>query len=117
MVELFGGAKADIEKVNKLTTTNDVVKLISTDEKIFFVNMDVARQSKKLAQTINDPTNPRNQLLTINLQLDSKTLETVIRYLHFRIINAGLEKKDRVEFNLEPMEALEVLNAAIYLQC
>ena len=51
------------------------------------------------------------------LDLPATTLETVIKYLHYRIINARLEKEDRAKFDLAPEEALNILNAAIYLQC
>ena len=57
------------------------------------------------------------QLKAVALDLPSSTLETVIKYLHYRIINAGLQVEQRAEFSLEPDEALDVLNAAIYLQC
>ena len=36
------------EVVNALTTTMNVVKLVSSDEKAFFLNYDVAIQSKHL---------------------------------------------------------------------
>ena len=35
--------------VNALTSTSDIVKLISSDDKMFFMNKDVALQSKHLA--------------------------------------------------------------------
>ena len=62
-------------------------------------------------------TNFSNEVQSINLDLDAHTLETVVKYLHYRIINADLEVDDRESFDLEPEEALDVLNAAIYLQC
>ena len=37
------------EVVNTLTSTTDIVKLISKDEKLFYMNRDVAVQSKHLA--------------------------------------------------------------------
>ena len=51
------------------------------------------------------------------MDLPSNTLETVVKYLHYRIINADLELEERADFELDPDEALNVLNAAIYLQC
>ena len=39
-------------KVGDLTQTVDVVKLVSTDEKVYFLNKDVACQSKLLAEQV-----------------------------------------------------------------
>ena len=104
------------EVVNALTTTMNVVKLVSSDEKAFFLNYDVAVQSKHLRSQLESEFK-EGVTFTINLDLPSGTLETVVKYLHYRIINADLEVDDRGEFELEPDEALNVLNAAIYLQC
>ena len=104
------------EVVNALTSTSDIVKLISSDDKLFFMNKDVAIQSKHLAAQLNSSFR-EGTTLEIKLDLPATTLETVVRYLHYRIINADLELKERAEFHLDPAEALDVLNAAIYLQC
>ena len=104
------------EVVNALTTTMDVVKLVSIDEKSFFMNKDVATQSKHLAAQL-ESTFKEGVTHEIKLDLPSTTLETVVKYLHHRIINADLELDERAEFELDPDEALKVLNAAIYLQC
>ena len=104
------------EVVNALTSTLEVVKLVSIDEKSFYLNKDVATQSKHLATQLNSSFK-EGQTHEIKLDLPSNTLETVVKYLHYRIINADLEVDDRAEFELEPDEALNVLNAAIYLQC
>ena len=53
----------------------------------------------------------------MHLELPSNTLETVVKYLHYRIINARLTKDDRAEFEILPEEALNILKAGIYLQC
>lgn len=47
--------------------------------------------------------------------MPTQTLETVVKYLHYRIINKDLEQKDRASFELRPEDALNVLNAARYL--
>ena len=104
------------EVVNALTSTAEVVKLISVDEKMFFMNKDVAVQSKHLANQLASSFK-EGQTHEIRLDLPSHTLETVVKYLHYRIINADLEVEDRAAFELDPDEALNVLNAAIYLQC
>jgi hypothetical protein len=41
-----------MEEVNKLTSTAEVVKLISSDEQIFFVNKEVAMVSKMLRRSL-----------------------------------------------------------------
>ena len=104
------------EVVNALTSSLEVVKLISIDEQMFFMNKDVAMQSKHLATQLNSAFK-EGQTHEIKLDLPSNTLETVVKYLHYRIINADLELEERAEFDLDPDEALNVLNAAIYLQC
>ena len=104
------------EVCDALTSTLDVVKLVSIDEKTFYMNKDVAAQSKHLANQLASSFK-EGQTHEIKLDLPATTLETVVKYLHYRIINADLEAEDRAEFELEPDEALNVLNAAIYLQC
>jgi hypothetical protein len=51
----------------------------------------------------------------VTLDMPTQTLETVVKYLHYRIINKDLEQKDRAKFELRPEDALNVLNAARYL--
>ena len=107
-------------KVGDLTNTTDIVKLISNDEKpkVFFLNRDVACQSKLLAEQL--PTAERlgrTETRCMKLDLPAKTLETVVRYLHYRIINSRLAQEDRANFDIEPTDALDILNAAIYLRC
>ena len=105
-------------KVGDLTETIEVVKLVSTDEKVYFMNRDVACQSKLLASQVTTAERlASTQTRVIHLDLPAHTLETVIKYLHYRIINARLEKEERAKFELSPNEALNILNAAIYLQC
>ena len=106
--------------VQDLTATTDIVKIVSNDEqpRVFFLNRDVACQSKLLAEQL--PTAERlgrTETRVIRLDLSAKTLETVIRYLHYRIINCRLAQGDRADFHIEPLEALDILNAAIYLRC
>ena len=113
-----GDVGAPRNQGSSLTNTLDIVKLVSKDEKVFYVNVDVANQAKLLKTQIQTlPREEGTQLKAVALDLPSSTLETVIKYLHYRIINAGLQVEQRAEFSLEPEEALDVLNAAIYLQC
>lgn len=43
-----------MEEVNKLTSTTEVVKLVSTDGQIFFVNKEVAMVSKLLRKSLEE---------------------------------------------------------------
>ncbi len=47
--------------------------------------------------------------------MPEQTLELVVKYLHYRIINKDLAQEDRATFELKPEDALKVLNAARYL--
>lgn len=50
-----------------------------------------------------------------NLPYESKIVETLIQYLHFRYLNMGKQPKSLPKFDIEPELALEVLKAAIDL--
>jgi len=43
-----------MEEVNKLTSTAEVVKLVSTDGQIFLVNKEVAQVSKLLRKSLEE---------------------------------------------------------------
>ena len=78
-------------QVSDLTNTVEVIKLMSNDQHSFYLNQDVAAQSKKLNEEMKTaPHDGDAQCKVINLDLNAKTLETVIKYLHYRIINAKL---------------------------
>ena len=99
-----------------MTNTIDIVKLISKDEKIFYLNRDVACQSKKLKEEVKTaPREGDTQTRVIHLDLPAKTLETVVKYLHYRVINSRLAQADRSAFDIEPEAALDILKAGIYL--
>ena len=106
-------------QVSDLTQTIEIVKLVSQDEKIFYMNRDVACQSKMLREAVKTAPregNTNTRVIELN-NLPSSTLETVVKYLHYRCINSRLAQSDRQEFQIEPVEALNILKAAIYLQC
>ena len=63
------------------------------------------------------PRDGNAECRVINLDLNAKTLETVVKYLHYRIINSRLSVSNRAVFDIEPDDALDILNAGIYLQC
>ena len=108
-------------QVGDLTQTLDIVKLISNEEdnkKFFFVNRDVACQSKMIKEEVKTaPKMGNTQTREINIDLPASTLETVVKYLHYRCINSRLAQADRTAFDIKPAEALDILKAAIYLQC
>ena len=105
-------------EVRDLIKTIEYCKLCSTDDKVFYLNCDVAVQSKLLLEQLKTaPKEPNTKVRVIRLDLDARTLETVVKYLHFRIINSRLAVADRAKFDIEPKDALDLLNAAIYMQC
>ena len=104
--------------VGDLIKTVEFVKLFSTDDKVFYLNCDVACQSKLLLEEMKKaPKEENTEVRVIRLDLNAKTLETVVKYLHYRIINSRLAVTDRKKFDIEPKDALDLLNAAIYMQC
>ena len=106
--------------VGDLTNTIEVVKLCSNDEtpSFFYLNKDVACQSKLLKEQVKTaPIEPGSKMRVVNLLLPATTLETVVKYLHYRVINSRLATADRAQFDIEPREALNILKAGIYLQC
>ena len=105
-------------KVSDLTNTIEVVKLCSNDEKVFYLNRDVACQSKLLEEQVETaPREGTTKTRVVTIDLKSTTLETVVKYLHYRAINSRLAPDDRASFDIAPMDALNILNAAIYLKC
>ena len=105
-------------KVSDLTNTIEVVKLCSNDEKVFYLNRDVACQSKLLEEQVETaPKEGNTKTRVIHIDLPALTLETVVKYLHYRSINSRLAPDDRADFDIQPKDALNILNAAIYLQC
>jgi len=110
---------ADEEKkqdVNSLISTNDVVTIISNDKKVFYVNKDVVCVSKHLGNQLRSSFREGGDK-RISLDLPSTILEVCIKYMHYKLIYAPLAPEQRPEFAIEPVMALDVLNAAIYLQC
>ena len=110
--------RSGTEIVNNLTHSSAIVRITSNDEipQAFFINKDVACQAKHLDayfKTCEEEGRP----LDITLDMPAHTLETVVKYLHYRIINKDLEVDQRSKFDLKPEEALDVLNASKYLQC
>ena len=71
---------------------------------------------KEAVKTAPREGNTNTRVIELN-NLPSSTLETVVKYLHYRCINSRLAQSDRTEFQIEPLEALNILKAAIYLQC
>ena len=107
-------------KVGDLTNTLEVVKLCSNDEhpSFFYLNKDVACQSKLLKEQVKTaPLEEGSRTRVVHLLLPATTLETVVKYLHYRVINSRLSQADRAQFDIEPKEALNILKAGIYLQC
>ena len=106
-------------QVSDLTSTIEIIKLVSEDQKIFYLNRDVACQSKFLREAVKTAPrvgNTNTRVIELN-NLPATTLETVVKYLHYRCINSRLAQDDRAVFQIDQHEALNILKAAIYLQC
>ena len=88
-------------EVSDLTSTLEVVKLCSNDEpkKFFYLNKDVACQSRLLKEQVKTaPKEGNTRTRVIDLDLPATTLETVVKYLHYRVINSRLAQPDRATF-------------------
>lgn len=53
---------------------------------------------------------------TIHLNIKTEILEICLKYLHYKLIYRNVSF-ERPPFHIAPEHALEVLKAAIYLQC
>jgi hypothetical protein len=103
--------------VDTLTETTEQIKLISADDKIFYVNRDVVEVSKHLKTTLASSfvEGATRQIKLDNIKAD--ILEICIKYMHYKMIYQYSAPDAREKFNIEPLKALKVLNAAIYLEC
>ena len=52
----------------------------------------------------------------IQLEITSDILEICIKFMHYKVVNRKVSF-DRPPFPIDPSQALDVLKAAIYLQC
>ena len=51
----------------------------------------------------------------IKLNIDQEILEVCIKYMHYKLIYQNLPHTDRPQFHIDAPNALNVLNAAVYL--
>ena len=105
-----------MEKVNALTNTQEVIKITSSDNKIFYVNKDVVCVSKTLRTSLEMPM-AEGAAQQLSLNITSEILEVCIKYMHYQTIYRDLPVKDRAQFKIDPIIADSVLKAAIYLEC
>ena len=103
-------------EVDTLTNTTEVIKLVSKDEKVFFVNKDIVEISKHLKTSLSSSF-IEGKTREVKLDIHSDILEITIKYLHHKIIYRDLPHDVRPQFHVDPPKALDVLNAAIYLEC
>ena len=105
-----------VEKVNALTNTSEVIKITSSDKKIFYINKDIVCVSKHLKQTLETAA-AEGRSQDLNLEITAEILEVCIKYMHYQTIYRDLPAPDRAKFHIEPSIANEVLKAAIHLDC
>ena len=72
-------------KVDDMTDTTEVIKLISKDDKVFFVNRDVVEVSKHLKTSLNSSFMEGNTR-QVKLEIPSEILEITIKYMHYKTI-------------------------------
>ena len=87
--------------VNSLTRTSDIVILHSNDGRTFYVNKEVACQAKHIENLLQSRFK-EGQTGEVSLDMPTQTLETVVKYLHYRIINKDLAQEERAVFELKP---------------
>ncbi len=87
--------------VNSLTRTSDIVILHSNDGRTFYVNKEVACQAKHIENLLQSRFK-EGQTGEVSLDMPTETLETVVKYLHYRIINKDLAQEERAVFELKP---------------
>jgi hypothetical protein len=98
-----------------IVKSHDVIKIVSSDNKSFYVNKDVVCISKHLA-TILQSGFKEGESKVINLAIKTEILEICLKYLHYKLIYRNVSF-ERPPFNIAPEFALDVLKAAMYLQC
>ena len=108
------------EEFQGFVASSKYIKLVSSDNKIFYVNKDVCKISKHLTQAIEAPmkesTDENNEQKGDGIQLEvtSDILEICIKFMHYKTVNRKVSF-DKPPFPIEPHQALDVLKAAIYL--
>ena len=72
--------------VDTLTNTMEQIKLISNDNKIFYVNRDVVEVSKFLKSSLSSSF-MEGKTREVKLEnISSPVLEVCIKYMHYKII-------------------------------
>ena len=101
---------------------DETIQLISNDERVFYVNRDIACVSKVIHNQLMSEFK-EGQTKQIDVDIDGDTLEKCIEYMHYKFINSQRKQYETADnvidepFNIEPEEALNLLKAGIYLQC
>ncbi|CDW82758.1 UNKNOWN [Stylonychia lemnae] len=98
-----------------IVNSSTIIKLISNDGHTFYVNKDVIAISKHLNNIVNSGFREGDSK-EISLDINAEILEICVKYLHYKLIYRKVSFA-RPPFPIEPKIALDVLKAAIYLQC
>lgn len=75
--------------VDTLTSTTEVIKIISRDKKVFFVNRDVVEVSKHLKTSLSSSF-MEGSTREVKLDIDSDILEITVKYMHYKVIYRDL---------------------------
>ena len=89
---------------------------MSANGHVFFVNKDVVEVSKHLKTTLASNF-LEGTTKEVKLNIDKEILEVCIKYMHYKLIYQELPHTVRPQFHIDAPIALDVLNAAVYLQC
>ena len=112
---------ADKDEIT-LKMGDETIKIISNDERVFYLNKDVACVSKNLENQLLSNFK-EGQSKEIEIDIEGDTVERLIEFLHFKFIKQQQKQFETPDnpvdedFPIEPEEALNLLKAGIYLQC
>jgi len=102
---------------------DDVLKLVSSDGCVFYVELRVAQKAKLIKDAMASGSLESATKEFKFEDIDGGTLESVIEYLHYNykyqwLIDHGVVGSEAIpKFAIAPENALAVLVASIYLQC
>eukprot|EP01017_Pseudomicrothorax_dubius_P047972 TRINITY_DN8660_c0_g2_i1.p1 TRINITY_DN8660_c0_g2~~TRINITY_DN8660_c0_g2_i1.p1 ORF type:complete len:122 (-),score=17.67 TRINITY_DN8660_c0_g2_i1:95-421(-) len=101
--------------IDMATGRNTFIRLVSGDDKEFFVEMRIAALCDTVLKQMNTSA---SDIQTVRFgTISGETLEGVIQYLHYKAKYMDEPNYQTIpEFYIEPRLSLDVLKAAIHLK-
>ena len=102
---------------------DDVLKLVSSDGYVLYVELRVAQKSRLIKDAMASGSLESATKEFKFADIDGATLESVVEYLHYNykyqwLIDHGAMNSEAIpKFSIAPENALAVLVASIFLQC